>query len=265
MTDIRNAKLVLKTSDFTSKSDYVLGQSYSNQNGTINAKCSTITWNNINLRVLLGDLYTKYNSFNLCLNTISTSTANTIDTNQECKNVVMRMSGLSWLNQTYSTTTLSNTSKSTICTFNFNPSNSISQAYYSSNVVTFGKNAEVVNLTIDYSRISDDSMSSTIYGAVINTLTGTALINVNTMGLSAANASINIGSSITGAGIPNGTIITGFITSTLVNISNYTTAALNATAINIYPLTTFPNVVLIFDIYGIPNDGDLPERISFKN
>ena len=66
MTD-RNASLVLKTSDLTSKSDYVYGVPYVNQSGSMNAKGSSITWNNINLRTLLGDMYDRYDIFNICL------------------------------------------------------------------------------------------------------------------------------------------------------------------------------------------------------
>ena len=64
MTDIRHASLVLKTSDFTTRSDYVYGQPYSFSNGSINGKMSSMSWNNINLRTVLGDMYDKYNTFN---------------------------------------------------------------------------------------------------------------------------------------------------------------------------------------------------------
>ena len=44
-------------------------------------------------------MYDKYNTFNLCLNTISTSQANTIDPSPDSKNVNLRLSGLPFLNQ----------------------------------------------------------------------------------------------------------------------------------------------------------------------
>ena len=264
MTDIRNAKLVLRTSAFTSNANYILGQSYSSPNGFINGKCSSITWNNINLRSLLGDMYEKYNSFNLCLNTISTSTSNILDTNQECKNVVMRMTGLNWLNQTYSTSTLTSSSKATIGTISFSPLYSTTQSYYS-NSVTFGKNSEIVNLTIEYSRVADDAMSTSVFTLGITNITVTALINTNTLTLSAANAYIVVGSTVSGnASIPAGSYVTGFISSTSITISNNVTAAINNGACVITPLATYPNAVFIFDIYGIPNDGALREQITFN-
>ena len=56
MTDIRNASLVLKTSDFTSRSDYCYGQNYTFQNGYINGKGSLMTWNNIIKKFLVKNL-----------------------------------------------------------------------------------------------------------------------------------------------------------------------------------------------------------------
>ena len=51
-----SASLVLKTSDLTLNSSTVIGTA--DQYGT------TYTWNNINLRVLLSDMYDKYDRFN---------------------------------------------------------------------------------------------------------------------------------------------------------------------------------------------------------
>jgi len=264
MTDIRNASLVLKTSDFTTRSDYCYGQPYTFSNGYINGKGSLMTWNNINLRTLLGDMYDKYNSFNICLNTISTTTANTIDPNTESKNIVLKMSGLPWINQSYDSKTLTNTNKTIMGAFTFIPSSSNSQYYYSNNVATFGKNQEICNITLEYTRVFDDSMSTGTYLSAITTYTGTALNGGTTLTLSAATtAAIVLGSYVTGAGIPNNTCIVGFTSTTQVTLSQPTTAALNLTAVTIYPLISFPNAIFIFDVFGINDDGDLPKRISF--
>ena len=65
------ASLLLKSSELTFGSTTNIGTA--DTNGT------TLTWNNINLRVLLGDLYDKFDRFNLNLNTIATSQANSIE------------------------------------------------------------------------------------------------------------------------------------------------------------------------------------------
>ena len=41
--------------------------------GVANAKRTSCTWSNIDLGMLLGDMYNKYDRFNLCLNTIAQS------------------------------------------------------------------------------------------------------------------------------------------------------------------------------------------------
>ena len=56
MTSQEKALLVLKTSDLTYNT--------SNSIGTANATGTKCTWNNINLRVLLGNLYDTYDRFN---------------------------------------------------------------------------------------------------------------------------------------------------------------------------------------------------------
>jgi hypothetical protein len=210
-------------------------------------------------------MYDKYNSFNICLNTISTTTANTIDPNTESKNVILKLSGLPWLNQSYDSKTLTNVNKVVMGAFTFIPSSSNSQYYYSNNVATFGKNQEICNITLEYTRVFDDAMSTGTYLTAINTYTGTALNGSTTLTLSSATtAAIVLGSLVTGAGIPNNTCIVGFTSTTQVTLSQATTAALNVTNISIQPLISFPNAIFIFDIFGISDDGDLPKRITFK-
>ena len=48
----------------------------SNAIGTADQFGTSFTWNSINLRVLMGDLYDRFDRFNLCLNTIATTTLN---------------------------------------------------------------------------------------------------------------------------------------------------------------------------------------------
>ena len=49
MTNLQNASLVLSTN-----------------NGTSNTTRTSTTWTNIDLRTLLGDMYNKYDMFNIC-------------------------------------------------------------------------------------------------------------------------------------------------------------------------------------------------------
>jgi len=255
MTD-RNAGLVLKTSDFTTRSDYIYGLPYTNQLGSMNAKGSSITWNNINLRTLLGDMYDQFDIFNICLNTISTAQANTIDPNADSRNVNVKIGGLPWINQTYNVKTGVNGMTTTLATFNFTPSSATTQYYYSNNIATFGKNSDTCNLTIEYWRILDDAIVTTL-GTPVTNLTGTGSTNSNSITLSSAPpASVIIGSQIfaTGGGsFPANTYITA-INGTTITISQNLTLFISATALTIIPLATYPNTIFIFDIFGVPKD-----------
>lgn len=140
MSNLQNASLVLSTN-----------------NGTSNAAKTSTTWYNINLRTLLGDMYDKYDLFNLCLNTIATgvSTANFNTAAQDLQTLI-RINGLPFINNTYNIngTNNANTSNCIIGTFTF-VSGSYATANFNLNIATFGKNQDICNITIDYLRLND--------------------------------------------------------------------------------------------------------------
>ena len=252
MTEIKKASLVLKTSDITTSSDYVIGLNYQGEIGSCNSKLSSITWNNVNLRLLLGDMHDKYDEFNLCLNSISTGYANNIDINQDSKNVIIKLSGLPWLNNSYNVSRTTNTNESIISSFRFLSTSSTSNFYNGCSISTFTKNQEIANLTIEYLRISDNLIeNSNMYGTYITNLTGTCALGTNVLTLSSLNLIISPGSVINGAGIPLNTIITS-ITGTSTTISQNSTALLSTTPLTIIPIQNYPASVFMFDIYGIP-------------
>ena len=118
-------------------------------------------------------MYDKFDLFNLCLNTVShaSSELTGLNTDIDQRNVILNISGLPFINQTYNTSYLSNTSSTVLGTFLFltgdNDSNLVQNKYfYSSNFATFGKNQELVNLTLSYSRIVDNLQPVTNLGEV---------------------------------------------------------------------------------------------------
>jgi len=147
--DQRNACLVLKTSDLTP------GQT--NNNGVCDASRQNMTWYNINLRTVLGDLYDKFDYFNLSLYFISTDTQCTI-TQAADKCVYMKIGGLPFSNQTYNVSNKANGTLCTMATFAFqNSGASVQQNFYGSGFMTFAKNQELVNINIQYTRIQDEN------------------------------------------------------------------------------------------------------------
>jgi hypothetical protein len=98
----QTASLVLKTFDLTYGS--------TTNAGVADTLGTTFTWYNINLRVLLGDMYDQYDRFNLNLNTVATSKSPSYlqDTENERCNYIT-IGGLQWVNNTYNTSSSNNT------------------------------------------------------------------------------------------------------------------------------------------------------------
>jgi hypothetical protein len=97
--------------------------------------------------------------FNLCLNTVShaSSELTNTETDIDQRNVILNLSGLPWINNSYNTSYLTNTSLTVLGTFLFLTDFDVqNQNFNSSNYITFGKNQELVNLTLSYSRIIDN-------------------------------------------------------------------------------------------------------------
>ena len=242
----RNASLVLKTSDFTTDPNFYYGIIYNSSRGSANAKLSSMTWNNINLRTLLGDMYDDYDIFNICLNSISTATANPIlDLNDDVKNVFITLSGLPLINQTYSVKNGCNSNYTVIGTFNFIENKASTQNYYSNNTATFGKSQEQCTITIEYDKIVDDTVSLPI--SVTKTCGTTALDPTITM---TNTSNLFLGMYALGTGIPGNSYITAIVPNTSVTISN--NSLLTQAGISVSFSSTFPNAMFVFDIFGIP-------------
>ena len=155
MTALQNATLVLRTMDLTQSASTVLGTAD-------NIKCN-LTWNNINLRTVLGDMYDKYDMFCLKLCEISTcASATTFGTATNDRYLLIRMSGLPWINQTYSQLEGCNTLPIILTTYNIGSSASITnKEVQSGKQFIFGKNQDVCNISLNCSRFSDDTTPQT--------------------------------------------------------------------------------------------------------
>ena len=152
MNNCQTARLVLKSSDIQSGTD-----------GTFNTNYSQYTFNNINLRTVLGDMYDKYDTFNLCLNSIYSnpcSPALGSDGSGNDLTLYIELSGLPFINQTYDIYNKCNNDSTTIASVNFVRNSPLTQLYYNSSCNTFSKNQELVNLTFNYYRIKDDLIPS---------------------------------------------------------------------------------------------------------
>ena len=150
MEQIQTAKLILKTC--------TLEPDAQTSKGTINQFNTEITFNNINFRLLLGDMYEKFDNFNIQLVNITSDdnrTGELISGNSVSDRIVsVNLRGLNFLNQTYdSNTNLVGTSVS-LATYVLYDELSKN---YTNNIATFTKGNEVCNLTIYFKRVLDDA------------------------------------------------------------------------------------------------------------
>jgi len=154
MEQKRSVRLNLKTCDL----DIDIRYGVEDQFGT------DFTWYNINLTFLLGDLYDQYDFFNMCLISVSLARCNALDpataddNDYENRNVQIKMSGLPFMNQTYSQTTRNNNGVATIGVLNIPTTAITTNQFYNntSNVITFGKSQDLCSINIAFYRILDD-------------------------------------------------------------------------------------------------------------
>ena len=132
-----------------------------NAYGTGNSKLFSFTWTNINLRTLLGDMFDKYDRFMLLLQNISHSLSAAMATTDD-RSILINMSGLSFVNSTYNQKLQSNSGALIVCPFIFPSAAGVqSQIYNNFAISTFIKQNDIVNISINYTRIKDDAAPTT--------------------------------------------------------------------------------------------------------
>jgi hypothetical protein len=246
MSNLQNASLVLSTN-----------------NGISNTNKTSTTWNNINLRTLLGDMYDKYDLFNLCLNTVATGTAlSNIYKNPADCNVIIRINGLPFINNTYNIGSSYNslTPYCTIASFTFGYSTVISGSTFQGSIAS---NSSV--LTVPSGTVLPIGATITFYDP---NLVGW---NTKTIISTATATTYNLNSVIGATAVTTTTITVLPITTATQYFygSNIATFGKNQDITNItidyirisdllQPETsgnnTFPNSTFIFDIFGIEKD-----------
>ncbi len=126
-----------------------------NNIGVKNLPNTNFTWNNINLRNVLGDMWDKYNNFNLSLAEITSTISPTVD-GPTGENLIQNIyiSGLPFMNATYDVKQKLNVNTSLLTTFTFGiPDLSNSKTYNGMNSLTFRKEQEQCSLNIFYKTV----------------------------------------------------------------------------------------------------------------
>ena len=201
MTSQEKALLVLKTSDLT------FGQSSSV--GSANATGTQCTWNNINLRVLLGNLYAKYDRFNLCLNTFTTGPCGTLTDSET--GTYITLSGLPFVNNTYAVKTNSLSSEAFIGSVLWKPQSTVA-ATTTSTSTSFVGSIAATTLTVN----------SFGYSGMLS-ITGNTTGNSATLTITNTLTALPVGSVITGQGLVGYTTITAQTAANTYTISSFQT------------------------------------------
>jgi hypothetical protein len=151
--NIECASLVLRTFDIVNNANIpisVLGNEVDNTFGFITANSQVITWKNVNMSAVMGDLYDKYDRFNLILSSVNVTNTGSIAASGNC---TISLRGLYFCNQTYNTRSKGNTNEAFVGSQSYIlPSASAGQtSSVSAGTVTFrkGNDDTNVNLTIE--------------------------------------------------------------------------------------------------------------------
>ena len=176
------ATLILNTFDISQgflNGDFY-NQTIDNQCGTIaNNRCN-LTWKNINMRQVLGEMYDKYETFNMYLYQIVQSSAFINAGTPQVPTVTgsapaiaqyglvdVRMKGLQFLNNTYNLVSRNNTNTAYLTSYLLNNNGSAGAGsvtpMFNPTIVTFGKSTECVDINIDM-RCTRDQAYPTMVG-----------------------------------------------------------------------------------------------------
>ena len=157
------ATLILNTyniSQAVSTPSTFYNKTVDNQYGTITNNRCTLTWKNINMKQVLGEIYNKYETFNLKLYQMAQTTT-MINSGSAISNqsslVDVRISGLPFINDGYNIASRNNSSGLYLTSLLLTIFNYLSTGIvttYNPICLTFGK-CENVDITIDMKRTKD--------------------------------------------------------------------------------------------------------------
>jgi len=142
----------LKFNDI-STSDVFANYPVTNNVGTINATRTVATWYSINLENILGDLYNKYETFNLRLNSVSYQQTAAFGVNPYDRLIYFSVEGPVWANNNYSITRKTNIAGAVCGLINFVQNVAAAEVYDNSFICTFRKqkvlDIKICLLTLD--------------------------------------------------------------------------------------------------------------------
>jgi hypothetical protein len=139
----------------------------------VNVAKTQITWNNINLKTILGPIYDKYDKFNIELVSISQcTTEDNFGADPNDSNVLIQISGLPFVNNNYSILTGNNVNSTIIGFYNFSNYDETTTQNYINHSRTFVKDTKyLVDITINYLKFDLTPVVANVnylYGAAVS-------------------------------------------------------------------------------------------------
>ena len=155
--NIEGATFILRTADLTDASIGTINNIYS----------SSFTWKSINIKSIIGTMWEDYDYFNIALvanasNILVAAPTVLFNGLNDQKLGTIYMSGLNWINASYDTKTKTIKSEAPIGFINFSSSTTTLGSliqYNGLNVSSFSKSSPVVDITISYRNIINDTIS----------------------------------------------------------------------------------------------------------
>jgi hypothetical protein len=164
-----NLKLILSACHFFNIFLYYMSKIIPFQNATlvlstinasiINNLKTSFTFNNINLQSLLSNaMWDKYDLFNIVLVEVGSGVgAANLGTSLDDCNVEFVMTGLPFINSRYYSQRQTIINQSVVGLLNFNRNIVTNQVYYGNNVSTFDKSSSIVNISINYNTVANET------------------------------------------------------------------------------------------------------------
>jgi hypothetical protein len=151
--NLPKVNFILETRDI-STSNVIANYPVSNTKGSVNQSRTSMTWNAINMRNILGNLYDKYELFNIELVGFSAyQVLSNFGVTDNDRNVIFKMSGLDWVYNTYDTNTFNTTNQAIVGCQRFATQTNVFNASNTRRMTsTFRKN-QIVNITITLNTI----------------------------------------------------------------------------------------------------------------
>ena len=135
-----------------------------NANTNVGNLNNDVTWSNINIKALLGSMWTKYKKFKIILTAFASSPQSGITDPNRLVNVYME--GLRWVNSSYDTSISANRSRALVGTAEF-ATTGRSINYVNESGFIFDNQQTTANLRMVLTRITDDTVVATQYSSFV--------------------------------------------------------------------------------------------------